>query len=144
MKVLLEKREIRSKISPNMRIFLEAPAAMLTTVLVALVLKLALRDVLPLTYNHRQRFRRREVAESTQIAEVPECTVFLFPGSPWACIHACLPGERIHCGMSVAADFADGSKTLRGLPLDHYISGSRRTLRPGRRHGLRTANSTRS
>lgn len=50
MEVLLAK--LSNRVSPNMRIFLEPPAAMLTTVLVALVLELALRDVLPLTYKH--------------------------------------------------------------------------------------------
>ena len=47
----------RHWISPNMRIFLDPPAAMLTTVLVALVLELALRDVLPVTYNRLETLK---------------------------------------------------------------------------------------
>lgn len=50
MEVLLVT--FRDPNSPNMRIFLDPPAAMLTTVLVTFVLELALRDVLPKTYNH--------------------------------------------------------------------------------------------
>lgn len=49
MDALLVK--LRDRISPSMRIFLEPPAAMLTTILVALLLELALRDVHPVTCN---------------------------------------------------------------------------------------------
>lgn len=48
---------VKDSILPNMRIFLELPAAMLTTVLAALILELALRDVLPVTCNSSETLK---------------------------------------------------------------------------------------